>query len=1079
MNRLKKRKIAVVSALLLFLMLAFSPVIISFSIYIQGTFTPTGEGQADTNITSVFIEGFGGKADITEFQELLTTDFEIPNGTTQVEIDTAYWNVTINHYKTFNWSIETAPNIGSASGNDETTGVKSCPLSGLQYNTIYTVFLNATGSQINQTYWFGTVAEPEVNMTNVYTLDFGGKAETLGNEPQISNPQPPDSETNVDLFPWLNITVADAQNFNITWIYYTSPPWVFGTPQVFAENISVASGTYRQRALWANQSETQYWWEVRVNDTDQNWAGNGTWYTFTIANYTWSEWSDYWKIVFAPDTFVAPTNFVATGYSNSAINLTWDKNLNATTTYIRASKTGYPNLTEGWEVYNGTDSAYNHTGLDPGTIYYYSAWTYNSTYEYSFNTAVDTGCTNPGNPSGLIVTDTAMESITLSWTKGTNATNTVIVMNETGYPGYPTNPTNGTEKYNDTASSYEIGGLTANSTYYFSVWSYTACGFSDSYVVINETTVATADSPSNLEATTLNHSAISLTWDKGADWTTIVRKIDSYPTSPTDGLVIYNGTAQSYTHTGLTPVEHYYYRAWGWNGESHSVGYTQDENVTLPEPPQDLRGGIDDDVLTIEWTKGEGAVTTVLRNDSSGYPTDPLGGDGSVLVYNDTGEIKTVSGVTDIDYYTGWSYAFKDGYHLYSNSQTILWGGLELNVFKQSNPTIAIENYTVFITNQQGTETFENVSSNPTRIDVEDVPNGEDIAIRISKAGYNPATIYTDLFENAWYSINFYLSPNVEGGGDAGDDDYIPPQDEPAGDNESYGELYLLTVLTVYDQPIENALMNIRLYINETDTYESVHSVFTDANGNVEVFLIPGYFYKITITKDGYVTEYSDYTPSDSILTRTFRMLYDVDEDDVEGGLWDGIAWDIYPTTVYHDSNISMYFNISSQYGQLEWFDMTVSRYYTNNDTWVTIDYQNSSNAYGGQLNYTTINESGQYGLTCRFKKQNFSIYTFDAGDGICRKFFITYQTLTQELDTIPEVIYIIFAIFLAIASMGLLIKMGAGELSGYVGLTVMTIIFALRPDTVHFGGFAWYWVMLVTGIIYTVILFLSGRLRI
>jgi len=76
--------------------------------------------------------------------------------------DAQWWNISIaDESGSFNWSIETAPDIGSAYGNLEGNGTKSCQLDGLYYSTTYTVYVNVTGSQLNESYTFSTQSGPE------------------------------------------------------------------------------------------------------------------------------------------------------------------------------------------------------------------------------------------------------------------------------------------------------------------------------------------------------------------------------------------------------------------------------------------------------------------------------------------------------------------------------------------------------------------------------------------------------------------------------------------------------------------------------------------------------------------------------------------------------------------------------------------------------------------------------------------------------------------------------------------------------------------------------------------------------
>ena len=63
----------------------------------------------------------------------------------------------------FNYTIETDPDIGSSSGNNEIDGVKGCIVSGLNYSTTYTWYVNATDGEVwvNESYSFTTKGETD------------------------------------------------------------------------------------------------------------------------------------------------------------------------------------------------------------------------------------------------------------------------------------------------------------------------------------------------------------------------------------------------------------------------------------------------------------------------------------------------------------------------------------------------------------------------------------------------------------------------------------------------------------------------------------------------------------------------------------------------------------------------------------------------------------------------------------------------------------------------------------------------------------------------------------------------------
>jgi probable HAF family extracellular repeat protein len=74
---------------------------------------------------------------------------EIPaDGATGVPVTTTSLSVMINDPEgdSFNWSIETSPYIGNSSGTGDYNGTKTCSVSGLNYDTTYTWFVNATNN---------------------------------------------------------------------------------------------------------------------------------------------------------------------------------------------------------------------------------------------------------------------------------------------------------------------------------------------------------------------------------------------------------------------------------------------------------------------------------------------------------------------------------------------------------------------------------------------------------------------------------------------------------------------------------------------------------------------------------------------------------------------------------------------------------------------------------------------------------------------------------------------------------------------------------------------------------------------
>jgi len=224
--------------------------------------------------------------------------------------------------------------------------------------------------------------------TPYQTLTFSGKIDVQADSPIIDDYYPANDSSNIEMFPLLNITIDEPQNdnFNITWTTNATSWTVY--------NSSCVDGSYTQRAVWANQSNTKYWWTVSINDTGGDWT-NAT-YHFTTATYSWTNWSTTWTFNYSAS---APSNFKASTYNKTVINLTWTTDATADTNVLLVNESGwntYPStVSNGTELYNGTLEAYDHTGLSKGTTYYYSIWSYNITENgYSLQKATASNTTD-------------------------------------------------------------------------------------------------------------------------------------------------------------------------------------------------------------------------------------------------------------------------------------------------------------------------------------------------------------------------------------------------------------------------------------------------------------------------------------------------------------------------------------------------------------------------------------------------------------------------------------------------------------------------------------------------------------
>lgn len=80
-----------------------------------------------------------------------TYSLEYPSGGStlyDLTVTTFYCNISDPEGNTFNWTFDTLPDVGNASANAESNGTKNCTVTGLDYSTTYTCYVNVTNATI-------------------------------------------------------------------------------------------------------------------------------------------------------------------------------------------------------------------------------------------------------------------------------------------------------------------------------------------------------------------------------------------------------------------------------------------------------------------------------------------------------------------------------------------------------------------------------------------------------------------------------------------------------------------------------------------------------------------------------------------------------------------------------------------------------------------------------------------------------------------------------------------------------------------------------------------------------------------
>ena len=159
-----------------------------------------------------------------------------------------------------------------------------------------------------------------------------------------------------------------------------------------------------------------------------------------------------------------PAGLTATTISGTEIDLAWSASTDA------VGVTGYRIFRDGSPLTTATTRTYKDTGLTPGSTHTYAVSAYDaatnesqpSTSVSATTTAPDT--TAPSVPTGLLASGATTTSVRISWTASTDTTAV------TGYHIFR----NGSQIGTTSATTYQDTGLTAGTTYSYTVSAFDA-----------------------------------------------------------------------------------------------------------------------------------------------------------------------------------------------------------------------------------------------------------------------------------------------------------------------------------------------------------------------------------------------------------------------------------------------------------------------------------------------------------------------------------------------------------------------------------------------------------------------------
>ncbi len=343
---------------------------------------------------------------------------------------------------------------------------------------------------------------------------------------------------------------------------------------------------------------------------------NGVEYTYYVVAVAEDESvtaSDAVYVTPSAPSVSAVTGLKIGGRASDALRLNWTKNADAEG-YIIEQYNGsqWSRITK---ITNNATTTYRIAGLDASTTYKFRIRAYKMTGDSSAvysDYANVTGTTVPSTVSGLVIGGKASDALRLNWTKNTSADGYIIEK----YDG--SQWVRITKITNNATTTYRVAGLTAGTSYKFSIRAYNMVGSVALYSGYSNVTGTTNLSPvSGLEIGARVSDAIRLNWTKnayadgyiiekydGSQWTRITKitsnATTTYRVSGLDASVTYKFRICAYKMTGASSA-------------IYSV-YSNVTGTTNPSPVSGLKiGGKASDALRLNWTKNTSADGYIIE----------------------------------------------------------------------------------------------------------------------------------------------------------------------------------------------------------------------------------------------------------------------------------------------------------------------------------------------------------------------------------------------------------------------------------------------------------------------------------
>ncbi|MDQ7815378.1 MAG: carboxypeptidase regulatory-like domain-containing protein [Patescibacteria group bacterium] len=260
-------------------------------------------------------------------------------------------------------------------------------------------------------------------------------------------------------------------------------------------------------------------------------------------------------------------NIQVINITSNSVTVTWLTDVLANSTVQFGTDFSYASGTVSDATYTLSHSI-NLSGLTPSTLYHFIV---SSTDQASLSTtSADQTFTTSGDLTLPVISNVHVVNITdtsaiIVWDTDEPANSTVDYGITSGYgqvetlAGYVT------------THAVPISGLQEGTLYHFKVTSSDVANNSTSTEDYTFTTTIDSTAPANVSdlTATPGDTIVTLNWNVPPDpdfaGTRIVRKEGGYPTGPNDGILVYQGAANTSLDSGLTNGVTYYYAAYAYD----------------------------------------------------------------------------------------------------------------------------------------------------------------------------------------------------------------------------------------------------------------------------------------------------------------------------------------------------------------------------------------------------------------------------------------------------------------------------------------------------------------------------------